>query len=72
VIGLLLSRLAGGIVEALFYWPGWLLLRVLTLGRYPPRQSVGHNRFAVALFACAVLVSSIAFLSAYAAPPPTR
>ena len=22
----------------LFYWPGWLILRVLTFGKYPPSQ----------------------------------
>lgn len=32
----------------LFYWPGWLILRVLTLGGYPPVQSKPHNRYLVA------------------------
>jgi hypothetical protein len=32
----------------LFYWPGWLILRVLTFGKYPPSQSVEHNRYFVA------------------------
>ena len=48
-------RVLGGVVETLFYWPGWLLLKLLTIGRYPPKQAVAHNRFAVALFAIVVL-----------------
>lgn len=31
----------------LFYWPGWLILRVLTFGRYPPPLQP-HNRYFVA------------------------
>jgi hypothetical protein len=27
-----------------FYWPGWLFLRVLTLGRYPPRGGANMIR----------------------------
>lgn len=40
--------IAEPVVEVLFvgvfYWPGWIILRVLTLGRYPPSQSDKHNR----------------------------
>ncbi len=48
-------RVLGGLLEAIFYWPGWLLLQILTLGSYPPSQTIKHNRFAVALFAVVFL-----------------
>ncbi len=32
----------------LFYLPGWLALRVLTLGRYPPPRGEPHSEEAVA------------------------
>lgn len=31
----------------LLYWPGWIILRILTLGRYPPEQTRSHNRYFV-------------------------
>ena len=46
----------------IFYWPGWLILRTLTLGRYPPRRSNPHSEEFVAtmgllgVIACIVLV----------------
>jgi len=42
-----------------FYWPGWVVLRSLTLGRYPPPQSQPHNREFVAIVAFAVLVAGV-------------
>ena len=39
-----------------FYWPGWIVLRTLTLGRYPPPRSQPHNRGFVAAFGFALLV----------------
>lgn len=33
----------------IFYWPGWLILRVVTLGRYPPAQAQAHRRAWVAI-----------------------
>jgi hypothetical protein len=46
----------------IFFWPGWLTLRVLTLGRYPRR----HHREdmdwmdaqLIAFFGCAAIVLS--------------
>jgi hypothetical protein len=38
------------IIVVIFYWPGWLLLRVLTLGRYPPAGKAPHNRIFVGTF----------------------
>lgn len=45
-----------------FYWPGWLILRVLTWGRYPPKKPHPHSEEFVAaigligVIACVVLV----------------
>ncbi|MBL8466602.1 hypothetical protein [Methyloversatilis discipulorum] len=38
------------VTVGLFYLPGWLALRVLTLGRYPPPRGEPHSEEAVALF----------------------
>ena len=43
----------------IFYWPGWLILRVLTLGHYPPSQEVRHNREFVAMVAFAALLAGV-------------
>jgi hypothetical protein len=43
----------------IFYWPGWVILRVLTLGRYPPSQSKPHNREFVAMVAFAVFIAGV-------------
>lgn len=42
-----------------FYWPGWVILRVFTLGRYPPPQSSPHNREFVAMVAFAVFIAGV-------------
>ena len=56
---LLLYDLLGKVIEKLFYWPGWALLRMITLGHYPPANGVPHNRFAVALFAAITIVAGL-------------
>lgn len=43
------DALADLFLTKVFYWPGWLLLRMLTLGRYPPKQGTPHNEDWVAL-----------------------
>lgn len=43
----------------IFYWPGWLILRLLTLGSYPPPQSQPHNREFVAMVALAALLAGL-------------
>ena len=57
------------IVEVLFvgifYWPGWLVLRVVTLGRYPPVQSCAHNREFVAMVAVVVLLVGVTVYFSY-------
>jgi hypothetical protein len=44
---------------SVFYWPGWVMLRVLTLGRYPPPQAYPHNREFVAIVAFAALLAGV-------------
>lgn len=43
----------------IFYWPGWLILRVVTLGRYPPAKGEPHNHEFVAAVAVAALLAAI-------------
>jgi hypothetical protein len=63
LLELLVYRVLGGVIQSIFYWPGWLLLKVISLGNYPPEQTVEHNRFAVAVFAIVALVLLVAALS---------
>lgn len=58
-------RVAGQfIIEVLFvgifYWPGWLILRLVTFGRYPPQQSQPHSREFVAMVAFVAFLIGIA------------
>jgi hypothetical protein len=36
------------IVVYIFYWPGRIILKFITLGRYPPAKEVQHNEQFVA------------------------
>lgn len=47
----LLYNISGTLIEKLFYWPGWVLLRIITVGHYPPARGAPHYRHAVALLA---------------------
>jgi len=47
------------IIVGVFYWPGWFVLRIITLGHYPPSQTTPHNREFVALFAVAISLAAI-------------
>jgi hypothetical protein len=53
------------VVDFLFftvlYAIGWVMLRVITLGRYPPRPTEKHNEQLVALFPVATLFVAITF-----------
>lgn len=43
-----------------FYWPGLLILRTLTLGRYPPKKPEQHSEEFVAAFGfAAILVGAL-------------
>ncbi len=44
------------VLIGVFYWPGWLFLRVLTLGRYPPRGGGKHDPEFVAMAGVVLLV----------------
>lgn len=43
----------------IFYWPGWLILRTLTFGRYPPKRSEPHSVEFVAGIGCVAILVSI-------------
>lgn len=43
----------------IFYWPGWLILRVVSAGHYPPQQSHPHSREFVAMVAFAALLVGV-------------
>ncbi|MBU0602171.1 MAG: hypothetical protein KKD25_07200 [Gammaproteobacteria bacterium] len=45
-----------------FYVPGWLVLRVLTLGRYPPRRGEPHSDALVALTGIAFTITVLVVL----------
>jgi hypothetical protein len=52
-----LVRVVGGVIfHAVFYWPGWLMLRVLTFGRYPPAGPDRHNEAFVAVMGFALIL----------------
>ncbi|MET3133774.1 hypothetical protein AAKU55_004064 [Oxalobacteraceae bacterium GrIS 1.11] len=56
----LLRAVGNAVVEivliGIFYWPGWLMLKLLTLGRYPPKRSEPHSKGFVGLFGFLVLL----------------
>ncbi|GAA5178313.1 hypothetical protein GCM10025771_17360 [Niveibacterium umoris] len=46
------------LLAVLFYWPGWLVLRIVTIGRYPPARNQPHDPVFVAVIGlCAVLAA---------------
>ena len=47
------------VLVGIFYWPGWLVLRAVTIGRYPPSQTIPHNREFVASVAVAILIAGV-------------
>lgn len=49
------------VLVGVFYWPGWLILRVVTIGRYPPPQSQFRSREFVATVALMVFLACITF-----------
>ena len=54
-----------GLFVGIFYWPGWLVLRVVTFGRYPPLQSSPHNREFVATVAVVVFLAGVTVYFSY-------
>ncbi|WP_211097339.1 hypothetical protein [Herbaspirillum sp. ST 5-3] len=53
------GQILGEVVVATFYWPGWLILRALTFGRYPPEKSKLHNKEFVAIFGLAAILVGV-------------
>ena len=47
------------VVERVFYWPGWLILRALSLGRYPPPRESAHNESFVAIVGLAACIAAV-------------
>ena len=46
------------IIVKIFYWPGWLILRVITFGRYPSTYEQAHHREFVGFFGMIVVLIS--------------
>jgi len=46
-----------------FYWPGWAVLRLLTLGRYPPRQREHNVEFVAVCGAASFLIALVVIAS---------
>ncbi len=61
IAGFVLDVLVDLVLYVLFYWPGWLILRILTLGKYPPPQSQPHNRLFVSGIPLVTLLVFVAF-----------
>lgn len=61
MLEIIFNFLLGVVVVGIFYWPGWAVLRVLTLGRYPPKSDTKHDPEFVAVvglaFVCVSLVA---------------
>ncbi len=47
------------VLVGIFYWPGWLILRTFSFGRYPPARGQAHNKEFVAAVAAVVLISAL-------------
>ncbi|HEX5802028.1 MAG TPA: hypothetical protein VFY24_03315 [Azospira sp.] len=45
------------VLVGVFYWPGWIVLRVVTLGRYPPPRGSKHDPEFVAAVGVAARVT---------------
>lgn len=43
------SAVIDSIFVRIFYWPGRLFLKIITLGKYPPALAIPHNKELVAL-----------------------
>ena len=55
---------AGFLFEVVFfyllYWPGWLILRIFSLGKYPPAPPKKHNQLLVSCVPIVLVALSIA------------
>lgn len=58
------GRVIGGfllevVFIGIFYWPGWLILRLVTFGRYPPKRLQAHSRAFVAALGFSAILSGV-------------
>ncbi|MBB4014942.1 hypothetical protein [Niveibacterium umoris] len=53
------SWLVEVLLTVVFYWPGWLVLRLVTVGRYPPRLEQPHNVVFVSTIGFAALLAAL-------------
>jgi hypothetical protein len=60
VVKTVLHHVFETMLKLVFYWPGWLILRAITLNKYPPSQIEKHNRIGVALFGCVAILLAVA------------
>ena len=47
------------VLVGIFYWPGWLILRIATLGHYPPPADRDHSKEFVAGVALVVFIVAL-------------
>ena len=55
------SVLLEAVLVGVFYWPGWLVLRLISVGRYPPPHGAPHNETFVALVGLATPLVLLTF-----------
>jgi hypothetical protein len=59
---MLIDLILGAVVTAIFYWPGWLVLKILTVGRYPPPKGLEHNTGFVITFGMGVFIVTLGLI----------
>jgi hypothetical protein len=60
ILGIVLEVVLVGV----FYWPGWLVLRLVTAGRYPLPNGGQHDRVFVAAIGLASVATWVAIVFA--------
>ena len=60
ILGILLEVVLVGV----FYWPGWLVLRLVTAGRYPLSNGSQHDKVFVAAIGLASVATWVAIVFA--------
>ncbi len=55
------ETLTGSLLATVFYWPGWLLLKALSFGRYPPKGAK-HNVGFVITFGLAICIVAVGII----------
>lgn len=64
ILGILLEVVLVGV----FYWPGWVVLRLVTVGRYPLSNGGQHNEVFVAAIGLASVAALVAIVFAWVLP----